>query len=251
MHYQPILDLRTMRVVGFEALARWQHPSRGLVLPVDFIALAEESELIVAIGRVILEKACRQAVLWRKRWPEQNLVMSVNLSPRQFLDPDLANGIAQVLEATALEPCALELEITESSVMDRSETGLGVLRQLRTLGVRVVLDDFGTGYSSLAYLRQLPLDTIKVDRSFVSGLGLDGREATVDLPIVQAVVSLAHGLGISVVAEGIEGAGQLACLRDLDCDRGQGYYFARPLPADDLEAILGAASPDGLALPLA
>ena len=224
VHYQPILDLRTLRVVGFEALARWQHPSRGLVLPVDFIALAEESELIVALGRVILEKACRQAVAWRKRWPEQNLVMSVNLSPRQFLDPDLANGISQVLRTSGLEPCALELEITESSVMDRSESSLGVLRQLRALGVRIVLDDFGTGYSSLAYLRQLPLDTIKVDRSFVTDLDVQDP----NVGIIRAVVSLAHGLGITVVAEGIETDEQARRLRELGCDMGQGYAWAHP-----------------------
>ena len=224
VYYQPIMDLRTLRVVGFEALARWQHPSRGLVLPVDFIALAEESELIVAIGRVILEKACRQAQLWRQRWPAENLVMSVNLSPRQFLDPDLANGIGQVLQASGLEPWALELEITESSVMDRSEASLGVLQQLRSLGVRVVLDDFGTGYSSLAYLRQLPLDTIKVDRSFVTDL--DVKDPNVG--IVRAVVSLAHGLGITVVAEGIETDEQARRLRELGCDMGQGYNWAHP-----------------------
>jgi Amt family ammonium transporter len=224
VHYQPIIDLRTSRIVGFEALARWQHPSRGLVLPVDFIALAEESELIVAIGRVILEKACRQAQLWRLRWPDENLVMSVNLSPRQFADPDLANGIGQVLGATGLEPRALELEITESSVMDRTEVGLGVLNQLRALGVRVVLDDFGTGYSSLAYLRQLPLDTIKVDRSFVTDL--DVRDPNVG--IIRAVVSLAHGLGITVVAEGIETDEQARRLRELGCDMGQGYAWAHP-----------------------
>jgi len=224
VHYQPILDLRTSRIVGFEALARWQHPSRGLVLPVDFIALAEESELIVAIGRVILEKACRQAQLWRMRWSDENLMMSVNLSPRQFLDPDLANGIRQVLRSTGLEPSALELEITESSVMDRSETSLGVLQQLRALGVRIVLDDFGTGYSSLAYLRQLPLDTIKVDRSFVTDL--DVRDPNVG--IIRAVVSLAHGLGITVVAEGIETEEQARRLRELGCDMGQGYAWAHP-----------------------
>jgi diguanylate cyclase (GGDEF)-like protein/excisionase family DNA binding protein len=224
VHYQPILDLRTSRIVGFEALARWQHPSRGLVLPVDFIALAEESELIVAIGRVILEKACRQAQMWRMRWPDEALVMSVNLSPRQFLDPDLANGIRQVLRSTGLEPSALELEITESSVMDRSETSLGVLQQLRSLGVRIVLDDFGTGYSSLAYLRQLPLDTIKVDRSFVTDL--DVRDPNVG--IIRAVVSLAHGLGITVVAEGIETEEQARRLRELGCDMGQGYAWAHP-----------------------
>jgi diguanylate cyclase (GGDEF)-like protein/excisionase family DNA binding protein len=224
VHYQPILDLRTSRVVGFEALARWQHPSRGLVLPVDFIALAEESELIVAIGRVILEKACRQAHQWRARWPDENLVMSVNLSPRQFLDPDLANGIGQVLRTSGLEPCALELEITESSVMDRSEASLGVLQQLRSLGVRVVLDDFGTGYSSLAYLRQLPLDTIKVDRSFVTDLDVQDP----NVGIVRAVVSLAHGLGITVVAEGIETEEQARRLRELGCDMGQGFVWAHP-----------------------
>ena len=224
VHYQPILDLRTDRIVGFEALARWQHPSRGLVLPVDFIALAEESDLIIAIGRVILEKACRQAQLWRTRWPDQNLVMSVNLSPRQFADPDLANGIGQVLRSTGLEPCALELEITESSVMDRTEAGMNVLRQLRALGVRVVLDDFGTGYSSLAYLRQLPLDTIKVDRSFVTDLDVGDP----NVGIIRAVVSLAHGLNITVVAEGIETEQQAWRLRELGCDLGQGYAWAHP-----------------------
>ncbi|MEO8272845.1 MAG: EAL domain-containing protein, partial [Chloroflexota bacterium] len=224
VHYQPILDLRTLRVVGFEALARWQHPSRGLVLPVDFIALAEESQLIIAIGRVILEKACRQARLWRRRWPDENLSMSVNLSPRQFVDPDLANGISQVLRTTGLEPCALELEITESSVMDRTESSLGVLRELRALGVRIVLDDFGTGYSSLAYLRQLPLDTIKVDRSFVTDLDVQDP----NVGIVRAVVSLAHGLGITVVAEGIETDEQARRLRELGCDMGQGYAWAHP-----------------------
>ena len=235
VHYQPILDLRTSRVVGFEALARWQHPLRGLVLPVDFIALAEESELIVAIGRVILEKACRQARLWRTRWPDENLAMSVNLSPRQFLDPDLANGIAQVLAASGLEPCALELEITESSVMDRSESSLAVLKQLRALGVRVVLDDFGTGYSSLAYLRQLPLDTIKIDRSFVTDLDVHDP----NVGIVRAVVSLAHGLGITVVAEGIETDEQARRLRELGCDMGQGYAWAHPAEPVQVGGFIG------------
>ncbi|MBI2780181.1 MAG: EAL domain-containing protein [Chloroflexi bacterium] len=235
VHYQPILDLRTSRIVGFEALARWQHPSRGLVLPVDFIALAEESQLIVAIGRVILEKACRQATLWRSRWPEENLVMSVNLSPRQFLDPDLANSISQVLRASGLEPCALELEITESSVMDRSEASLGVLQQLRSLGVRVVLDDFGTGYSSLAYLRQLPLDTIKIDRSFVTDLDVHDP----NVGIVRAVVSLAHGLGITVVAEGIETDEQARRLRELGCDMGQGFAWAHPADPGRIGGFVG------------
>jgi diguanylate cyclase (GGDEF)-like protein/excisionase family DNA binding protein len=224
VHYQPILDLRTEQVVGFEALARWQHPARGLVLPVDFIALAEESDLIVAIGRVILEKACHQAQVFRQRWPEKKLMMSVNLSPRQFLDPDLANGVSQVLAASGLDPQALELEITESSAMDRTESSLNVLRELRSLGVRIVLDDFGTGYSSLAYLRQLPLDTIKIDRSFVTDLDVQDP----NVGIVRAVVSLAHGLGITVVAEGIETEQQARRLRDLGCDMGQGFNWAHP-----------------------
>ncbi|HET7180652.1 MAG TPA: EAL domain-containing protein [Candidatus Limnocylindrales bacterium] len=247
VHYQPILDLRASRIVGFEALARWQHPSRGLVLPVDFIALAEESELIVAIGRLILEKACRQAALWRKRWPAENLVMSVNLSPRQFLDPDLADGISRVLRATGLEPCALELEITESSVMDGSEASLAVLQQLRALGVRVVLDDFGTGYSSLAYLRQLPLDTIKIDRSFVTDL--DVKDPNVG--IVRAVVSLAHGLGITVVAEGIETEEQAHRLRDLGCDMGQGFVWAHPAPPLQVGTFMGRRLEGSQSLPVA
>ncbi len=227
VHYQPILDLRTERIVGFEALARWQHPGRGLVLPVDFIALAEESDLIIALGRTVLEKACRQAQAWRKHWPDENLVMSVNLSPRQFADPELATGIAEVLRLTGLEPCALELEITESSAMDRSEVSLGILQQLRALGVRIVLDDFGTGYSSLAYLRHLPLDTIKIDRSFVTDLDVQDP----NVGIVRAVVSLAHGLGVSVVAEGIETEEQARRLRELGCDMGQGYTWAHPADA--------------------
>jgi diguanylate cyclase (GGDEF)-like protein len=234
VHYQPILDLRTEKVVGFEALARWRHPTRGLVLPVDFIALAEESDLIVSLGEAVLEKACRQAQAWRRRWPDQNLVMSVNLSPKQFLDPLLVTKIASVLRRTKLDPCALELEITESSVMDRSEASLRVLEQLRGIGVRMVLDDFGTGYSSLAYLRHLPLDTIKVDRSFVTDLDVKDPNTG----IVRAVVSLAHGLGVSVVAEGIETEEQAHRLRELGCDLGQGYNWAHPSDPSQMTAFI-------------
>ena len=234
VHYQPILDLRTEAVVGFEALARWRHPTRGLVLPVDFIALAEESDLIVTLGETVLEKACRQAQAWRRRWPDQNLVMSVNLSPRQFLDPNLVAKISSVLRRTKLEPSALELEITESSVMDRSEASLRVLEQLRAIGVRMVLDDFGTGYSSLAYLRHLPLDTIKIDRSFVTDLDVQDP----NVGIVRAVVSLAHGLGVSVVAEGIETAEQARRLRELGCDLGQGYNWAHPADPSQTAAFI-------------
>ena len=238
VHYQPIVDLRTERIVGFEALVRWQHPNRGLVPPSAFIPLAEETDLIIPLGAFVLEKACRQAREWRDQWPGERLVMSVNLSPRQFADPGLVASIAAVLRDTALEPSALELEITETAVMDRSEAGMRALADLRALGVRLVLDDFGTGYSSLAYLRHLPLDTIKVDRSFVTEL--DDRDPNV--AIVKAVLSLAHGLGVNVVAEGIETPTQMARLRELGCDLGQGFVWSRPLPAPKATALLAAGT---------
>jgi EAL domain-containing protein (putative c-di-GMP-specific phosphodiesterase class I) len=234
VHYQPIVDLRTERIVGFEALARWPHAGRGQVSPATFIPLAEETGLIVPLGAQVLEVACRQARAWRERWPGERLVMSVNLSPRQFADPALVASIAEVLELTGLDPAALELEITETSVMDRSEAGLQALADLRALGVRLVLDDFGTGWSSLAYLRQLPLDTIKIDKAFVTELDETDR----NVAIVQAVLSLAHGLGVSVVAEGIETPLQARRLRELGCDMGQGYAWSRPLAPDKIETIL-------------
>jgi Amt family ammonium transporter len=221
------------------------------VSPLSFIPLAEETGLILPIGRWVLETACKQVRAWQRRYPSaRDLVVSVNLSARQFAQADLVGSVASILDHTGLEASCLELEITESVVMDQSEASIERLRALRGLGVGLVLDDFGTGYSSLSYLRRLPLDAIKVDRSFVSGLGLDGREAAVDLPIVQAVISLAHGLGIDVVAEGIEGPGQLECLRDLECDRGQGYYFARPLPPEELEALLDRPGDTTVSLPI-
>ena len=238
LHYQPLIDLASDRIVGLEALVRWQHPTRGLVPPVSFIPLAEETGLIVPLGEWVLATACRQARAWRDALPGSELVISVNLSARQFGQPDLVAHVADILAETGLPPHLLELEITESVLMDQTETGTRVLRALRELGVKLVLDDFGTGYSSLSYLKHLPLDTIKIDRSFVNGL----EEDDANLPIVQAVISLAHGLGIGVVAEGIESEEQLARLRDLVCDRGQGYYYARPLPPDELAAMLAVGT---------
>jgi len=246
LHYQPLVDLATGSVAGFEALLRWQHPIRGLVSPLSFIALAEETGLILPIGRWVLETACRQLREWQRQIPAAaSLVVSVNLSARQFAQADLVGNVAAILDHAGLAPRSLELEITESVVMDQSEASVERLQGLRALGVKLVLDDFGTGYSSLSYLRRLPLDTIKIDRSFVSGLGTDGP----DLPIIGAVISLAHGLGVDVVAEGIETADQLACLRDLACDRGQGFYFARPLPPGDLQALFGVSPGNQLVLP--
>ncbi|MFN8628750.1 MAG: EAL domain-containing protein [Chloroflexota bacterium] len=238
LHYQPLVDLSTGAIVGVEALLRWQHPSRGLIPPLAFIPLAEETGLILPIGRWVLESSCAQLRDWQRRIPAaRDLALSVNISARQFAQADLVGTVAQILDHTGIDPANLELEITESVVMDQSEASVERLHGLRALGVRLVLDDFGTGYSSLAYLRRLPLDTIKVDRSFVSGLG----EEPVDRPIVQTVIALAHGLGIDVVAEGIETLAQRDELRSLDCDRGQGYWFARPLPVDELERVLVAA----------
>jgi Amt family ammonium transporter len=246
LHYQPLVDLATGRVDGLEALLRWQHPARGLVPPLSFIPLAEETGLILPIGRWVLETACAQVREWQRRVPSAaSLVVSVNISARQFAQADLVADIAAILDHSGLTPASLELEITESVVMDQSETSVERLRGLRALGVKLVLDDFGTGYSSLSYLRRLPLDTIKIDRSFVSGLGTD--EA--DLPIVQAVISLAHGLGVNVVAEGIETEAQLARLRELGCDRGQGFWFARPLPPDELPRLLATAAGERAMLP--
>jgi diguanylate cyclase (GGDEF)-like protein/PAS domain S-box-containing protein len=236
LHYQPVVDLATARVVGLEALVRWQHPRLGLVPPARFIPLAEASGLILRIGRWVLETACRQAVEWGAGLP-----VAVNLSARQLAASDLAADVRAVLLETGLPASSLELEITESVLMDRSEAGIATLRDLRALGVRIVLDDFGTGYSSLAYLQRLPLDTIKVDRTFVAELGADPAAES----IVAAVVALAHGLGIEVIAEGIETADQADRLRAMGCDRGQGWLFARAMPAEKLGHLLLGPDPDG------
>ena len=237
VHYQPIVTLASGTVVGFEALVRWQHPTRGLVPPLAFIPMAEETGLIVPLGRWVLDAACRQAAVWNGTGTAKGtppLFVSVNLSARQFTQGDLVEDVRTTLTRTGLEADALELEITESVLMDQSEAGIRALRDLRGLGVRLVLDDFGTGYSSLSYLKHLPLDTIKIDRTFVAGI-----EATADRSIVQAVIALAHGLGIGVVAEGIETDDQVDRLRELGCDLGQGYLFSRPVPAEQTAVLLG------------
>jgi Amt family ammonium transporter len=235
LQYQPLVDLRSGDVVGFEALVRWQHPTRGLVPPLAFIPMAEETGLIIALGRWVLDAACRQAAALNADLAAEGdrTFVSVNLSARQFTEGDLIDDIRRTLARTGLDPEALELEITESVLMDHSEAGIRTLSEIRDLGVRLVLDDFGTGYSSLAYLKHLPLDTIKIDRTFVAGI-----EDPADRSIVEAVVALAHGLGIGVVAEGIETKAQADKLRELGCDLGQGYLFSRPVPADGKLALL-------------
>ena len=240
LHYQPIVDLATNRIVGVEALVRWEHPTRGLIPPLAFIPVAEETGLIVPIGRWVLETACAQARRWLDELPEVPLVMSVNLSARQFAQPTLVDDVRVTLEASRLPADRLELEITESVLLDEGEDSARAVRALRDLGIKLVLDDFGTGYSSLSYLRRLPLDTIKIDRSFIEGIDDENS----NLPIVQAIIALAHGLGIEVVAEGIETVEQVARLRELVCDRGQGYFYARPQPPEALAALLrGGVAP--------
>jgi EAL domain-containing protein (putative c-di-GMP-specific phosphodiesterase class I) len=235
LHYQPVVELATARIVGLEALLRWEHAERGLVQPEQFIPLAEETGLIVPIGRWVLIEACRQAQTWHALHPtDRPLVMSVNLSGRQFQHPRVVEDVAVALRESGLEPACLKLEITESVAMEAGLGTIQVLQALRGLGVQLAIDDFGTGYSSLAYLKRFPVDTLKIDRAFVDGLGYDEQ----DTAIVRSVLALARTLGLSVTAEGIEAAEQLAQLRGLACDEGQGYYFARPQPFQALQALL-------------
>jgi diguanylate cyclase (GGDEF)-like protein/PAS domain S-box-containing protein len=233
--FQPEVDVRSGRVACLEALVRWQHPERGLISPAEFVPLAEETGLIVPIGRWVLREACRQVRRWQ-RWfsDEQPLALAVNLSARQLRDPDLVADVADVLQEAGLDPASLWLEITESSLMEDAAVGLATLEQLRALGVRLALDDFGTGYSSLSYLRGLPLDMLKVDRSFIAALEHDAHTVA----IVQSVIGLAHALGMQVAGEGIETPAQLALVRGLGCDWAQGYYIAPPLAPAALEAWL-------------
>ncbi|MFN8524177.1 MAG: EAL domain-containing protein [Chloroflexota bacterium] len=234
--YQPLINLRTGRVIGVEALARWQHPDRGLVSPAEFIPMAEETGLIVPIGQWVLTEACRQVKTWQQRLKHsESLAVSVNISARQFQQPELVETVERALWDSKLDPELLHLEITESIVMDDAVSTGGKIDAIKALGVRLDMDDFGTGYSSLSYLRRLPVGIIKLDRSFVSGLG--GSDPTT-LSIVEAITRLAHALGMEVAAEGIETESQLRLLCAAGCDRGQGYLFARPLTADQIAELI-------------
>ena len=232
VHYQPIIDLRTGEIVAFEALARWRHPERGLLAAADFIRLAEETGLIRPIGRLVLEEACRRAKEWGEGRADGTPSMSVNLSASQFArQPDM---IPEVLTGTGLDPRRLQLEITERTVMHNAEFALGKLRRLKGLGVSFAIDDYGKGYSCLYYLKRMPVDSLKIDRAFITGLG----ENPDDTAIVSATIGLGHVLGLQVVAEGVESAEQLAELRKLGCDLAQGYHFAEPLSGEAAERLL-------------
>ncbi|MCA1636105.1 MAG: EAL domain-containing protein [Acidobacteria bacterium] len=235
LQYQPIISLAAGEISGFEALIRWQHPERGLIPPVEFISVAEETGLIIPIGHWVLREACQQMQEWRRQLPsERVLTMSVNLSGKQFSQPDLTEQIAAILSETGLSPSCLKLEITESMVMENIDTAIGMLTQLRALGVELAIDDFGTGYSSLSYLHRFPINTLKIDRSFVSRM-LDNTE---NEEIVRTIVTLARSIEMNVVAEGVETASQLEQLRTLECDFGQGYLFSKPLAAADAFQLL-------------
>ncbi len=236
LHYQPVIELESGRVTGVEALIRWIHPERGLVPPLDFIPLAEETGLIVTIGRWVLREACRNAVRLHERFPTLlDFHMAVNLSARQLSRPEIVDEVRDILAETGLEPSLLILEITESVMMQDMEMSIARLTELKSLGVRLAVDDFGTGYSSLNYIRRFPVDILKVDKSFVDGVN-EGGEASA---LTAAVIELAGILNLKPVAEGIERADQLERLLELHCDLGQGFLFAKALPGDDLITLLG------------
>jgi diguanylate cyclase (GGDEF)-like protein/PAS domain S-box-containing protein len=247
VYYQPILSLETTRVTDMEALVRWQHPERGLVSPAQFIPLAEETGLIVPLGQWVLEEACRHVRDWQARYPATAPhVISVNLSTRQFLHPTLVADVARTLAATGLPAAQLKLEITESALAHNMDSALRTLHELKALGIQLAIDDFGTGYSSLSYIKRLPIDCLKIDKSFVDGLGQDAH----DTAIVRSVIELAKSLNLETTGEGIETETQLDRLRELGCQLGQGYYFMRPMPPESVDDLL-ADYPAAVARPAA
>jgi diguanylate cyclase (GGDEF)-like protein/PAS domain S-box-containing protein len=240
VHYQPKVLVGTGKIVGTEALVRWEHPERGLLPPVAFIPIAEETDLIVPLGRWVLTEACRQTREWQELYPSDSpWVVCVNLSGRQLRHPELVKDVGRALQETGLEPENLDLEITESVLIEDQLSNLTTLRELKRLGVKLIIDDFGTDYSSLSYLKRLPADFLKIDRSFIGGLGEDPK----DEGIVSAVIDLARVLGMEEIAEGVETTEQAAYLRELGCRFAQGYLFSKPLPAEEIGALLATGFP--------
>jgi diguanylate cyclase len=232
VHYQPIVRLETQGIVGVEALARWQHPDRGPIHPSEFIPVAEESGLISQLGAWVLQQACEQLAAWHERWP--CLSVSVNVSPKQLPDADFPLLVAACIDDAGLRPGDLILEITEGALMGDIESCALALTALKSAGASLAVDDFGTGYSSLAYVKAFPIDALKIDKSFVDGLGHEERDAA----IVAGVVAMARALAIDVVAEGVERSRQALALRALGCPMAQGFHFAEPLPAPALTRLL-------------
>ncbi|HZS69729.1 MAG TPA: bifunctional diguanylate cyclase/phosphodiesterase, partial [Burkholderiales bacterium] len=236
LYYQPEIALATQSVVGVEALARWRHPRLGLLAPSQFMPLAEQAGIVHGLDRWVLRAACQQLRAWNSERPPDAppLVVSVNLSARQFEQPSLVDEVAAVIRATRIEPSWLRIEITETMALDDVDRTSATLRRLKALGVQLALDDFGTGYCSLSYLARLPVDTLKIDRSFVVRM----RDAGYPRNIVAMIVSLAHTLGLKVIAEGVEDTEQVHLLKELGCDQIQGYYVSAPVPAQEIEALL-------------
>jgi EAL domain-containing protein (putative c-di-GMP-specific phosphodiesterase class I) len=232
LHYQPVVDGQTEGIIGMEALVRWQHRDGNLLPPARFIDIAEETGLIVPIGEWVLHTACVQ----QRRWLDLGLPVrvAVNLSPRQFVHRHFIEAIMKVLDQTQLEPHWLELELTETTVMHNAQRAVAILGELKRMGMRIAIDDFGTGYSSLAYLKRFPINSLKIDRSFVGDVPHDAGNTA----ITQAIIAMAHSLGLKVTAEGVETAEQVSFLRAHGCEEMQGYYFSRPLAIADATAIL-------------
>ncbi|HYJ45156.1 MAG TPA: EAL domain-containing protein, partial [Pyrinomonadaceae bacterium] len=233
VYYQPQVSVDSGQIVGMEALVRWQHPEIGLISPSEFIPLAEDTGLIAPIGEWVLRTACAQTKSWHD-FGFTSLHVAVNLSPRQFQQPDLLLMIARILRETELKPDCLELEVTESSVMKNTESAINTLRELKAMGIKISIDDFGSGYSSLSYLKNLPIDVLKIDQSFVRDMSTDPNDAA----IVMAIVQLAHSLKLKVTAEGVENEDQLRFLRLLRCDEMQGFLFCKPIPVEGFEQLL-------------
>ena len=237
MHYQPIVSFGTGRIAGFEALLRWRHPVRGLVSPAEFIPIAEDTGMIVEIGRFALAESCRQMAAWQTRFgSEAPHVMCANISSRQFADGNLVAEIAAILRQTGLAPSKLKLEITETAFISDVPGAKGTVSRAQSMGIEWSLDDFGTGYSSLSYLHQLGVDTVKVDRSFVNLLGTEGPAAE----MVGAIVALAHNLGMDIVAEGVETADQFAQLQNLGCQYAQGFYLSKPVDKHAADLLIAS-----------
>ncbi len=235
LHFQPIISLKDGGITGIEALVRWRHHDRGIVSPGVFVPVAEDTGLIVPLGRWVLREACRQARAWQERYEDETpLTVSVNLSVREFAQPDLVPQVAAILKETGMPANRLQLEITESAIIGQQHPAISTIQELRALGLAIHLDDFGTGYSALSYLHRLPLDAVKVDRAFTSSIDTEERP----LHVVRAIISLAHAIGLEVIAEGVATPHQLALLRSMECDRGQGFLFARPGSPTDMEALL-------------
>ncbi len=237
LHYQPLVSLASGRVTGLEALVRWEHPTRGLVHPLDFIPIAEETGLIVPMGRWVLEEACRQMVEWQHAHPRaEPLTIGVNLSVKQFSQPDIVDQIAAAVSSSGIDPHSLRIEITETAIIDKGNSAAALLQRIRDLGVLIYLDDFGTGYSSLSYLHGLPIDAIKIDRAFISNMETDEK----NLRLVRTILTLAEVVGVRAEAEGISTAEQLRELRSLNCEQGQGYLFSAPITKEAVEEVLTA-----------